>query len=923
MTEMADDAGEQGFGALLRQQRLAADLTQEALAERAGLGRRSIQHLERGDVLPRRETARRLAIVLGLTGEQRTRFEALAQPLCRPRGTSGELSSTSPVRGAALWGTATHNLPAQVTSFIGREREIAEVRRLLGTTRLLTLIGTGGTGKTRLAVQVVAGLLDHYPQGVWLAELAPIGDPDGVPTAVAGAVGVREEAGQPLVATLVAALRPRHLLLVLDNCEHLLDACAALVEALLRGCPHVTVLATSREPVSLAGETSWRVPSLALPDSEHLPPPEALGQVEAVRLFVERALAAHPHFALTAHNAPLVAQVCRQLDGIPLAIELAAARLRGLSIEDLAARLDQRFRLLTGGSRTALPRQQTLQATVDWSYGLLNMSEQVLFTRLAVFSGGFTLEAAEAVCAGEPVPVAAVLDLVLRLVDKSLVAVESERAGRTRYRLLETLRQYGREGLVTRGEAETLYARHVAHYRDVAEQAMQMIREMQQPVMDRLEAEDENLRQALGWALDHGEVQEGLRLAGALRLFWWYRGSFGEGRRWLAALLALPGAAAPTAARAQALYAQASLQFGSGWLAGRYWQGAGERRALHEEALAIAREGGDVVGQAWNLVFLGSLLGPTDYAGARAHLEEGLALANAQGDRGLDHIALIFLGAVAWIQGDRSAARRWYTQSLGHAQRDRDQNGYARALHHLASMTFQEGDATAARPGLEESLAIFRELPDRMGVAMVLGMFGVVAAAEGDSAHARACFVEKRALWEQVGERSGIASALRDLGWLARREGAPAEARAHYLEALGVERDLGDGAGIAATVVGLGDLARDQGDDAQAAALYVEALTQLRGSEAQNECAACLEGLAAVAWAAGDAERATRLCGAAAVLRLPEITVTPAFMAGGAGLIVATRTVLDEEAFAAAWAAGQALALEDAVALALEGHAED
>jgi hypothetical protein len=233
-------------------------------------------------------------------------------------------------------------------------------------------------------------------------------------------------------------------------------------------------------------------------------------------------------------------------------------------------------------------------------------------------------------------------------------------------------------------------------------------------------------------------------------------------------------------------------------------------------------------------------------------------------------------------------------------------------------MTFQEGDAAAARPGLEESLAIFRELPDRMGVAMVLGMLGVAAAAEGDSAHARACFVEKRALWEQVGERSGIASALRDLGWLARREEVPAEARAHYLQALGLERDLGDAAGIAATVAGLGDLARDQGDYAQAAALYVEALTQLRGSEAQNECAACLEGLAAVAWAAGDAERATRLCGAAAVLRLPEITVTPAFMAGGAGLIAATRAVLGEEAFAAAWAAGQALALEDAVALALE-----
>jgi non-specific serine/threonine protein kinase len=919
---MTNDASEHGFGALLRQQRLAAGLTQEALAERAGLGKRSIQHLERGEVLPHQATAHRLAVALALIGEQRTRFEALAQPVPRPRGT-GEGRSPVPSRVAATWGNPTHNLPAQVTSFIGRERELAEVPRLLGATRLLTLTGTGGTGKTRLALQGVASLLDHYPQGVWLAELAAVGDPAGVPSAVAGAMGLREEAGQPLLATLVAALRSRQMLLVLDNCEHLLDACATLVEALLRGCPQVTVLATSREPLGLAGETIWRVPSLALPDVNHLLSPEDLARVEAVRLFVERALAAHPHFVLTDHNAPLVAQVCRRMDGIPLAIELAAARLRGLSIEDLTARLDQRFRLLTGGSRTALPRQQTLQATVDWSYGLLSAPEQTLFNRLAVFAGGFTLEAAEAVCAGEPVPAEEVLDLVLRLVDKSLVTLEGESAGRTPYGLLETLRQYGRERLVARGEAEALYARHFTYYRDVAEQVIQMIPEGQQAVADRFEGEQENLRQTLAWALDRGEAQEGLRLAGALGLFWWYRGSFGEGRRWLEALLALPEAAARTAARAQALFTQALLQFGGGWLAGRYWQGAGERRAQHEEALAIAREVDDIVAQAWNLVFLGLALGPEDCARAHACLEEGLAIATAQGDRRLVHIALVLLGVVAWLQGDPLAAHHWYTQSLRHSERDRDQNGYARALHHLASLQFQVDDVTLALGGLEESLAIFRGLHDRMGVAMVLGILGVVVASQGNSARARACFVEKQALWEQVGERSGIASALRDLGWLVRREGAPAEARAHYLEALVLERDLGDTAGIAATLAGLGDVARDQGEYAQAAAHYVEGLIQLRASEAQNEFAACLEGLAALAWAGGDAQRATRLCGAAALRRLPEITVTPAFMAGGAEIAAATRAALGEEAFAAAWAAGQALAPDEAVAQALEGHAEE
>jgi non-specific serine/threonine protein kinase len=687
VAEMADDASEPGFGALLRQRRLAAGLTQEALAERAGLGKRSIQHIERGEVLPQRATVQRLAEALALTGEARRRFEALAQPVPRPRGT-GEEGSTAPPPGPPP--APQHNLPLHLTSFVGRAREMAEVGRLLETSRLLTLTGTGGTGKTRLAVQVVAGLLARYPQGVWLAELAAVGDAAGVPIAVAGATGIREEAGQPVTATLVAALRARHLLLMLDNCEHLLDACAAVVEALLRGCPQVTVLATSREPLGLAGETIWRVPSLALPDLDPLPSPEALAQVEAVHLFVERARAVQPHFALAAQNAALVAQVCRRLDGIPLALELAAARLRGLSIEELSARLDQRFRLLTGGSRTALPRQQTLQAMVDWSYGLLSAPEQVLFTRLAVFAGGFTLEAAEAVCAGEPVPTADVIDLLLRLVDKSLVAVDGESAGRTRYRLLETLRQYGRERLVTRGEAEALYTRHFAYFRDVAEQAARMFHQMQRAVLERLEAEQENLRQALGWALDLGETQEGLRLAGALWPFWWYGGHFGEGHRWLEALLALPGAAARTAARAQAVHWQALLQFGTGWLAGRPWQGADKRRGLYEEALAIEREVGDEIGQARNLVFLGLSMGLVDYVGARSRAEEGLALASARDDHHLTDLALAALGAVAWVQGDRAAARRWWLDSLRRARRTEEQDGYGRALQPRLAATWRK-----------------------------------------------------------------------------------------------------------------------------------------------------------------------------------------------------------------------------------------
>jgi predicted ATPase/class 3 adenylate cyclase len=815
-----------------------------------------------------------------------------------------------------------NNLPLQLTTFVGREREMAEVRRLLGTTRLLTLTGTGGTGKTRLAVQMAAELLERYPQGVWLVELAALADPALVPLAVAIALGLREEAGQPPTTTLVAALRARRLLLLLDNCEHLLDACAQLAEALVRACPYVQVLATSREALGLAGEVSWRVPSLALPHPAHLAAPAELLEVEAVRLFVERARAAQPQFALVERQAATVAAICRRLDGIPLALELAAARLRGLSVDELAGRLDQRFRLLTGGSRTALPRQQTLQALVDWSYGLLSAPEQALFTRLAVFAGGFTLEAAETVCAGNQVGDDDVLDLLLRLVDKSLVAVEGESGGCTRYRLLETLRQYGRELLVARGEAETLYRRHAAYYRDLAEQSTEMFEGTQAARLVRLDAEEENLRQALGWVLDREEAQDGLRLAGNLGFYWWYHGYFGEGRRWLAALLAQPGAETRTAARGRALFAQAYLQFGAVWLAGRPWHDSATRRALHAEALAIAREVGDEVGQSWNLVIMGLPVGLTDYAAAQACLEEGRALAAAHGDRWLVNVALAILAAVAWYQGDRAAARRWSVESFQHAQRDRDQDGYARALQSLARMDAQEGDVVGARRRLEESLATFRALHDRMGSALVLGMLGVVAATQGDSAVARACFVEKRALWEQVGERSGIAGALRDLGWLSGREGNLGQARAWYEEALALERDLRDPAGMSAALAGLGDVAAAAGDQAQAASLYAEGLACLRGTDARNEQAACLEGLAAVAWAAGDARRAAGLCGAAAAARVTELMLAPAALAECAEVSAAIRAALGEEQFAAAWAEGKAMTLEQAIGFALEERSD-
>ena len=367
------------FGALLRRHRLAAGLTQDALARQAGLSARGIADLERGARRsPYPATIQRLADALQLDRIQRASLATAARPSVITQRRRGASATTS-----------RHNLPAAVTSFIGRERELAEVQARIVDARLLTLTGVGGCGKTRLALEVADAVLDRYADGVWLVELASLADPALVAQSVGAVVGVRESAGQSIVSTLAARLRERRMLLVLDNCEHLLDGCARTVDAILRGCPEVYVLATSREALGLNGEVAWRVPSLPVPDPRHLPRLPELRRNAAVQLFVERAAAAQPHFVLTEHNAPAVAQICQQLDGIPLALELGAARMEGLTAERLASRLDEGFRLLTGGSRAALPRQQTLRATLDWSYKLLTDPERRLFSRLSVFAGGW------------------------------------------------------------------------------------------------------------------------------------------------------------------------------------------------------------------------------------------------------------------------------------------------------------------------------------------------------------------------------------------------------------------------------------------------------------------------------------------------------------------------------------------------------
>ena len=671
-----------------------------------------------------------------------------------------------------------NNLPTQLTSFIGRGREIAEIKGLLSQARLLTLTGPGGAGKTRLAIQVAADVLEGFKDGVWMAELASLSDPDLVAQAVASAVNVREQPGRPILSTLSDYLRHKHLLIVLDNCEHLLAACASLANALLRACPNLSILATSREALGIAGETSWRVPSLSLPDPERLPALESLSTFEAVRLFIDRAVAALPTFTVTSENAPWIAQVCHRLDGIPLAVELAAVRVKSLSVEQIAARLDDRFRLLTSGSRAALPHHQTLRAAMDWSYDMLSEPERIELRRLAVFASGFALEAAEAVSEGDGVDAFEVLDLVVRLVDKSLVVAE-EQGGKVRYRLLETVRQYGRERLGESAETEAVKRRHRDWYLEFAERVGPNLFGAEQAVwFDRLEVEQGNLRAALTWSIENEAIEAASRLVAVLWRFWAVRGYFEEGSGWLEAVLeaAKRSSDAPPALRAKALNA-------AGYL-------------------ALSRGG---------------------FATARALLEESLAIQRQLGDRASIAASLSNLGTVAVREGDMVKAGSLLDEGLAIRRELGDKAAIAGALDDLGTAMIERGETTAAHALLDEGLAIRRELGDKAGIAASLNNVGMVAIQRGDYATARSLLEESVLLCQEVGDKWLHAVALGTLGDLARAEGDLAAARVRYEESLAVYRQLEDVRGAAYGLEGLAAVACAQGQHKRAAQLFAAA----------------------------------------------------------------------------------------------------
>ncbi|HET8627499.1 MAG TPA: tetratricopeptide repeat protein [Thermomicrobiales bacterium] len=780
------------FADVLRRSRLAAALSQEALAERAGLSTDAIRALERGRrAAPRPDTLVRLADALRLDPAGRDAFVAAA--------TVGRAPAAAPAPPAPALRPAP--LPTPPTALIGREHEEAAVTHLLhrGGARLVTLTGPGGVGKTRLALAVAAALRDDYDDGAAFVDLSALRDPALVAATVAQALGLRESDARDARALLCAHLRASSLLLVLDNFEQVLDA-APLVGDLLDACPGLAVLVTSRAALRLRAEQRFAVSPLPTPDARQARLEEIAG-CAAVRLFVARAQAVKPGFRLTAESAPAVAAICARLDGLPLALELAAARVALLPPAALLARLERRLPVLTGGARDLPDRQRTLRATIGWSYDLLSSPKQALFRALAVFAGGFDLAAAAEVRSeklegrngsqGEDVslltPDFSLLDLLGELVDESLLRQSAGPDGEPRLTMLETVREYAWERLAANGEAEEARRRHAAHFLDLAERAApELTGPEQADWLTRLEREHDNLRAALNWARERGEGEFGLRLAGALWRFWWQRGHLGEGRDWLETLLARGGDAAP---------------------------------ALRAVALSGA-------------------------------------------------------GNLAWAQADLA---------------------WAAALH-------------------EASLALHRAAGDRWGVAKSLNNLGLVAVHAGRFEEAVQLYEESLALHRQAGTPRSLAGALVNLGEAVYKRGDNARAASLFEEGLALYRDLGDGRGVADTLHYLGIAACDRGDHGRAEELLTESVALFRAVGDQQGAASCLEYLAAVALALDRPREAARLCGAADALRVAcGAPVPPSERARRDATVAAARRALGEDAFAAAWADGQALPLDEVI----------
>jgi non-specific serine/threonine protein kinase len=732
------------FGSLLRYLRQHVGLTQDEFGLAVGYSRAHITRLENGQRTPDPAIVQaRFVEALHLCDEP-----AWAARLVELAGVAREQPAAEPLVESPS--NVPNNLPVQISSFIGREKELTALERLLAGSRLLTLTGAGGTGKTRLALELAARLAadsnaDAFPDGIWLVELAALSDPAFVPQTIASAIGVYEEPRSPLLPTLAGVLKDKQLLLILDNCEHLGETCATFADYVLRHSRAMRILTTSREALGIAGELAWRVPPLQTPDCSQPITPASLARYEAVHLFVERTNLALPEFVLTADNAWAVQHICARLDGIPLAIELAAARMKALSAQEIDAHLDDCFRLLAGGSRAALPRHRTLRALIDWSYQLLTEPERMLLRRLSVFAGGWTLDAAEAVCAGECLDAREVLELLIHLVDKSLVMAD-ESGIVTRYALLETIRQYALEKLVDAHESTPVRERHLDCYLKMgAVVSFRKIPAEQVNLFKCLALELDNVRRALEWAAEIGRIDDGLRLAHAWFDVFIVRAGQAEVLARMQSLLAQAAALKPTRAQALVLIDISNVH---------------ERQAELEQALAMlsrAQEIGfelddpGILSQVYYwLASYAHFRG--DYALARLHVKQWRAFIIVghllDGDN-LQAEESALLGHVALSEGDYPLSRRLFAQSYELASGS-DKISTSATARHLGYALAYVGDFAEAEARLRESLVDNFAMGDMQAVAASLGAFGVLALARNDLRRAARLFGASEALSQSI-----------------------------------------------------------------------------------------------------------------------------------------------------------------------------
>ena len=702
-----------------------------------------------------------------------------------------------------------NNLPVHLTSFIGRENEIDEVKQELNEHRLVTLTGSGGTGKTRLSLQVAAELIEKFDHGIWFVELAPLTDPDLIPQTILSAIGIREQEGPPPLELLKTYLQEKKTLIVLDNCEHLISASAQVVNELLRAAPKIKVLTSSREALGVRGEVSYPVPSLTLPNLKHLPAIESLSQYEAVRLFIDRALLVSPHFVVDKENAPYLAQICHRLDGIPLAIELAAARVKVLSVEQISKRLDDRFRLLTGGARTALPRQQTLRALIDWSYDILDENEQLLLRRLSVFAGGWTLEAAEEVCGSDGIESFDILDLLSQLVNKSLVVVtDKSKSGETRYRTLETIRQYAREKLTETGGGELIRNKHLAYFVKLAKQAEpELYRSNQVLWINKLDDDLDNIRAALEWA-QVTDTGSGLQLLLDIRPLFEVRGDLRE----LTALAAhlLEHYEKDDSLRAQGLtFFARALAFQGNVI---------EAHKIANQSLELSRAISDKQAEAYSLWVLGTII----YAQGNMKdsfpiLENCLALYQSLGDK------LGQANATGWLSinhNDMDRSKAYLLESLRVCRELGHLAGIANCLNQLALLEIWEGDNSSLIQLLDEARNLYRQLGDEMGEGTVLSYYGRLAFSQGQYEQALSYYNDSIALIERSGDTVVLHWVHAAMAFVVLKQGDIGQAKEIFQSALRQFQKSNNLIGLVFIIEGVASLSVSQDQLQRAAQLF-------------------------------------------------------------------------------------------------------